>query len=75
MRPLYDARVFDLGHGDLVQVECLACGHVQTLTGAMLRTAGLPDYQPILDLKRRRRCRECDEKGRVDVSIKWAGGA
>jgi len=26
----------------------------------------------IKDLARRMRCRECDEKGRVDISIKWA---
>jgi len=34
MRPFYDARVSDLGAGDLVRVECV-CGHVQLLTGAM----------------------------------------
>jgi hypothetical protein len=72
MKALYDARLGDLGPGDFVQVECLACGHVQMLTGAMFKAAKLPDYEPILDLKRRLRCRECDAKGRVDVAIKWA---
>jgi hypothetical protein len=40
MRPLYDARISDLGPGDLVAVEC-ACGHTETLTAAMLATAGV----------------------------------
>jgi hypothetical protein len=30
LRPLYDARLEDLGPGDLVQVEC-ACGHIMLL--------------------------------------------
>lgn len=72
MRPLYDARVSDLGPSDLAKVECLACGRVELLTGAMLKTAGVPEHQVIVGLKRLFRCRECDEKGRVDVSIRWA---
>jgi hypothetical protein len=43
MKVLYDARVGDLGPGDLLKVEC-ECGHVEQLTVAMLRTAGLPDH-------------------------------
>jgi hypothetical protein len=70
MRPLYDARLEDLGPSDLVVVECV-CGHTERLTAAMLRTAGLPEYEIIVRLQRRFRCRECDEKGRVDVSIRW----
>jgi hypothetical protein len=31
MRPLYDARISDLGPGDFVHVEC-ACGHSELLT-------------------------------------------
>ena len=27
MRPLYDARIEDLGEGDFLRVECVACGH------------------------------------------------
>jgi hypothetical protein len=40
MRPLYDARVEDLGPDDRVVVEC-GCGHVERLTAAMLATAGV----------------------------------
>jgi hypothetical protein len=72
MRPLYDARLEDLGAGDLVKVEC-TCGHTEMLTAAMLRTAGLPEYQHIVQLQRRMRCGECDAKGRVDVSVQWGG--
>jgi hypothetical protein len=71
VRPFYDARVSDLGSGDFVRVEC-AWGHVELLTGAMLTTAGLQPYDVIKDLVRRMRCRECEEKGHVDISIRWA---
>ena len=27
MRPLYDARIEELGDGDFLRVECVACGH------------------------------------------------
>jgi len=70
MRPLYDARISDLGPGDFVQVEC-ACGHTELLTAAMLATAGVAPDCKVLDLSRRMRCRECDELGRAVVSIKW----
>ena len=71
MRPLYDARVSDLGPDDRVKVEC-ACGHLEYLTGAMLTTAGLPPYMTILDIRPRLKCRECRWKGRAAVSIEWA---
>jgi hypothetical protein len=32
----------------------------------------LPPHMPVLDLQYRLRCRECDRRGRVVVSIKWA---
>jgi hypothetical protein len=35
MRPLYDAKVEDLGPDDQLVVEC-ACGHLEHLTAAML---------------------------------------
>jgi len=39
----------------------------------MLMTAGVKPYQPILDLRYKLRCRECDKKrGRAVVSIRWA---
>jgi hypothetical protein len=71
MRPLYDARLEDLGPGDVVKVECLACDHVEMLTASMLRTAGVAEYQRIKELSRRLRCRECDERGRVHITIEW----
>jgi hypothetical protein len=52
MRPLYDARVSDLGPGDLVKVEC-ACGHAELLTAAMLATAGVAPDLKVADLSRR----------------------
>ncbi len=70
MRPLYDARVSDLGPGDLVAVEC-ACGHAETLTASMLTSAGVAPYFKVQDLGPRLRCRECDERGRAVVSVRW----
>jgi hypothetical protein len=32
----------------------------------------LPASMKVLDLERRFRCRECDRKGSVSLSIKWA---
>ena len=73
VRPLYNCRVEDLGPSDLVQVEC-ACGHSEELTPAMLATAGVAPYTPVLDLKRRLKCRKCRWKGRAEVSVKWVVG-
>jgi hypothetical protein len=70
MRALFEARLRDLGPGDLVQVECI-CGHNELLTAAMLATAGVKEFQNILDLQYKLRCRECDRRGRVVVSIRW----
>ena len=72
MRPLYDARVSDLGPGDLVRIECARCGHSELLTATTFKTAGLQPYEVIVRLGRWFRCRECDARGRVEVSIRWA---
>jgi len=72
MRPLYDARVSDLGPDDFVQVEC-GCGHKEQLTAAMLATAGVAPYRTILDLRRSLKYSACRWRGRADVTIRWAG--
>jgi len=69
--PFYAARVSDLGPGDFVQVEC-ACGRVEHLTAAMLTTGGVLPDSKVQDLVTRMRCRECDEKGRAVIAIRWA---
>jgi hypothetical protein len=70
MRALFEARLEHLGPGDLVIVECV-CRHVMTLTAAMLTTAGVKVHELILDLQHKLRCRECDERGKVLVSVRW----
>jgi hypothetical protein len=72
MRPFYDARVRDLGPGDIVLVDCARCDHSESLTALMLKTAGLAPHTVIKDLDRRMRCRECDARGHVLISIRWA---
>ncbi len=71
MLPLYLARIEDLGHGDLVQVDCAACHHVALLTPDFLLRLGLSGQAKVLDLKGRVRCRGCGARGRGVVSIKW----
>jgi len=36
MKPLYAARIEDLGLSDFVKVECNACGHAELLWADML---------------------------------------
>ena len=69
MRPLYAARIEDLGPGEFVKVDCAACHHVALLTPEAL----LNPAAKVLDLKGRLRCRGCGRKGRAVVSIRWRG--
>jgi hypothetical protein len=72
MLPLYQARIGDLGRGDLVKVICGACGHVALLTSeALLIRLGGDRGAKVLDLKERLRCRGCGKRGRAVVSIRW----
>jgi hypothetical protein len=73
MRPLYDARIEDLGDGDFLRVECTMCGHDELIPRVGLVVGlRLPASMRVLDLQSRFRCRECDRRGSVALSIKWA---
>jgi hypothetical protein len=75
MRPLYDARIEDLRDGDFLRVECVACGHSEMVPRVGLVVGlRLPASMKVLDLQSRFRCRECDRKGSVVLSIRWAEG-
>jgi len=69
--PLYSARIEDLRSGDLVIVECGACGHDGLIHPSALPSLGLGPDERVVDLAPRLRCRECDLKGKAVVSIKW----
>jgi len=73
MRPLYDARLSDLGPRDLVKVTCQACSNMVRMSAVYLRHPRLKieDYQTILSLRRRLRCRRCHTIGHVDLTIEW----
>jgi hypothetical protein len=72
MVPLYAARIEDLGPGDLVRVECAACGHDVLITrSALLQGLRLAPTDLVLDLESRFRCRECDARGKAVVSVRW----
>jgi len=70
MRTQYDARVEDLRPSDYVLVEC-TCSHTQLLTKSMLQRYGLEPQSRIMELGSRMRCRQCEARGRVSISIKW----
>ena len=73
MVPLYAARIEDLGPGDFVRFECIACGHDALIpASSLLHGLRLPPYTPVLDLEPRLRCRECDARGKGVVLIRWA---
>jgi hypothetical protein len=71
IKPLYDARLEDLQPDDRVKVEC-RCEHIELFPPmSFLQGLRLPPYTPVLDLQPRFRCRECDTKGVVIVSVRW----
>ena len=70
--PLYP-RVVDLGPGNFVSTKCIACGHDMLIPPrSLLYGLRLPPNTPVLDLEPHLRCRECDARGKVVVSIRWA---
>jgi hypothetical protein len=72
MVPLYSARIGDLGPNDLVRVQCISCGHCETIPPGGLIGLRLPLETLILDLEPRFRCRECDERGKAVATVAWA---
>ena len=67
---MYDARIEDLGSGDFLNVECVACGDDEMIprTGLVVGLR-LPGHMRVLDLQSRFRCRECDRRDKAVVSI------
>jgi hypothetical protein len=51
MRPMYLARIEDLGRGVLVQVDCAACHHAALVT-PLAAAVRLSPQAKVLDLKR-----------------------
>lgn len=75
MVPLYQARISDLGPDDIVIVECGARRRLPAeLTADNLATAGIKPDVRVLDLEWHLRCRDCGERGRAGVSVRWAHG-
>ena len=76
MVPLNAARIEDLGSGDFVRVQCIACGHDERLTADQLRVKGLrlPPTTLVLGLEAGLRCRECEAKGKAVLSIRCDAG-
>jgi hypothetical protein len=72
MRPLYAAKLEDLGPEDRIKVECDSCEHVGLIAATGL---GPPPHTSVLDLKHWLRCQRCGAKGRAVVSVIWADPA
>jgi hypothetical protein len=68
--PLYAARLEDLTLGDLLQLECV-CGHSEQLTPTTPGTAGVNAFEKLAEPALPLRCRECDDRGRAVVPIRW----
>ena len=73
MVPLYTTRIEDLGPGDFVKFECVCGRDLLIPPSSLLNGLRLPPATRVLDLKQRLRCRECDQRGKAIVSIKWSG--
>ena len=69
MRPLYAARLEDLGAAHRISVECESCKRVGLIATAGL---GLLGHTPVLDPRFSLRCQGCGVKGRALVVIVWA---
>jgi hypothetical protein len=65
--PCWDAPLNDFQHG---RHEAVA--PTELLKVAMLATASVGSERKVLDLGARPRYRECDERARVVVSVRWA---
>jgi hypothetical protein len=74
MVPLYAARIEDLGPGEFVKAECVACAtrSCWRRTNCGSRDCRCRPTRSVLDLKYRLRCRECDARGKAVLSIRWA---
>jgi hypothetical protein len=68
MVPLYAASIEDLGPGDIVKVDCAACGHTALLTPAFLARLGLEPRHRVLDLNVNRH-RTTDPAGFRSISL------
>jgi len=65
MVPFYAARVGDLGPGDFIKAECMACGHTELIpTIGLTHGLRLSRDTRVLDLEPRLRCREGDAQGK-----------
>jgi hypothetical protein len=70
MKPHYAARIEDLGPGDFVKVECIACGHELLIPPVgLLHGCRLPPITRVMDLEPRLRRRECDARGKAVVTV------
>jgi hypothetical protein len=54
-------------------MECAASSHYELVPPiGLLQGWRLPPYMPVLDVERRVRCRECDQRGKVLLSTRRA---
>jgi hypothetical protein len=72
VRPLYAAKLEDLGPADRIKVECAGCKRVSLIAATGL---GLSPHTAVLDLKHRLRCQGCGANGKAAISIIWADSA
>jgi len=74
MVPVYAVCISDLGPDDRVHIHCACQRLVIFPPRFLLQEMRLQPDDRIADLAARLRCRECDERGKVVVIVKWKAG-
>jgi hypothetical protein len=72
MKPLYAARLYDLGPNDRIKVQCRLCKRGNSMPADFIIRLGIASGTKVLDLVRLFRCQGCKWRGRASVSIEWS---
>jgi hypothetical protein len=68
LRAFFEARIEHLTIADRVRIDC-QCGRIAFIT---VHGRGQPGYKLIRDLRPLLLCENCDERGKVELTIIWA---
>jgi uncharacterized Zn finger protein len=71
--PLFNARIEHLTHAEMIEVECLECGHQGEVSVIEIRSK-IPAWFRVLDVPRVLRCDQCGAAGRASINARSALG-
>ena len=72
MKPLYAARLYDLGPHDRIKAVCRLCRRGNSMPADFIIRLGIASSTKVLDLVSVLRCQGCRWRGRALVSVEWA---